>query len=390
MTDMKKIHSRSPSPSREIDMKKLKIDLSEEARDLLIKQLEYYFSDENLRKDSFFQNVMRSDPKSRLYLSYLLKCSKVKNLGITREEQIEQALEGHNFIIIERNEEDGRSMLRLLKDLPELEVKKKFREKIGHTSKDHHAGGCIVKVSSLPENISWIAVKDELKAELQKLIPNGENLVRYVSQTTQNGTCYMLLKPFLNDQNIVKEICLTLDDIKVPVVLVGQEEARKVITTALPRHIQKEREKEINKQRMIFTSQPILIGGQQFASIEHLRRCLKEVLEQSAVDTVFDGESLSFNVLKALLHYHPKGSDKTRGMHSITVKYHPETNNSKCFFILRKNEAGQDEMEDFSVSKCLQQLARNPPLASKLGKNEVCEDKQQENIENNQEVTIEG
>ena len=94
------------------------------------------------------------------------------------------------------------------------------------------------------------------------------------------------------------------------------------------------------------------------------------------VDTVFDKENPTFKVLSSVLEYHPRYQDKCRNMHSICVKNHKNNPNktqdsndqgpdddvsNKCFFIVRKTESGDEEYEDFSVNKCLQQLARNPP-----------------------------
>ncbi|KAF7456510.1 la domain protein [Cryptosporidium felis] len=377
MTEAKRIHSRSPSPIGErCDSKKVKTDicnLDEKTRVSLVKQLEYYFSDENLKTDSFFQNIMRSDSKFRLPASYLLKCSKIKALGVTKEEEIEDALRGHTEIIIESG--DGKIMIKLNKELPELEPKKKLKEKISLVGgKDLHAGGCILKITSLPEHVSWSLVKDSLKEKLREIQPEHHNLIRYVSQTTQDGTCFILLKPFKNDQQLIKEIVLDFDGKKIPLSLTEQEEARKIISSVLPRHIQKEREKELNKQRMTFSAVPIVVGGQTFASIEHLRRCIKEVIEQTEINTVFEKDSLIYKVLCSILEYHPRFEEKTKGMQSICLKNHENSSgddsvSNKCFYIVKKSPDGLEEFEDFSVSKCLQQLSRNPPVAARSEKN---------------------
>lgn len=375
MTEIKKFRSRSPSPSPaegESELKKTRLDnspISEETKSSLIKQLEYYFSDGNLKTDSFFQNAMRSDPKNRLLVSHLLNCSKIKALGITKEEEITGALEGHELIFVESNE-DGKAMIKLNKDLPDFEPKKKIKDKGSSLNgKDLHAGGCILKIVNLPETISWSSVKDSLKDKLKELRPESQNLIRYVSQTTQDGTCFILLKPFKDDQLLVKDLELAFGEDKVSALLVDQDEAKKIIRSVFPRHIQKEREKELNKQKMAFTAMPIIIGGQTFASIEHLRRCIKEVLEQSEVGTTFEKDSLTYKVLLSVLEYHPRREEKVKGIESICIKNHENSSVddlcNKCFYIVRKSPEGTEEFEDFSVNKCLQQLSRNPPLVPK-------------------------
>ncbi|KAK6590689.1 La domain fused to two RRMs involved in RNA metabolism [Cryptosporidium xiaoi] len=383
MTETKAInlHPRSPS-EEECNSKRIKTNiLRDETRIALLKQLEYYFSDENLKTDVFFQSNMRSDPKNRLYVEHIFNCSKVKDLGITKEEEIEETLEGHSNILLEKDEE-GKLMIKLNKELPNLEKTVKQKNKSSMSGKDHHFGGCILKVTNLPENVSWSNVKDSLKEKLKNLVDSTQNLIRYVSQTTQNGTCFILLKPFKNDKTIVDNLELEFDSHKIVMTLVDQEEAKKVVSSVFPRHIQKEREKEFNKQKATFFSAPITIGGQSFASIEHLKRCLKEVIAQTKVDTIFDKENPIYKVLSSVLEYHPRYTEKCHNMHSICVKNHKNylnkaengnecekvesenDANNKCFFIVRKTESGEDEYEDFSVNKCLQQLSRNPPQTS--------------------------
>ncbi|KAH8739522.1 hypothetical protein FG386_001954 [Cryptosporidium ryanae] len=390
MTEIKtaNLHPRSPS-EEECNSKRLKTSfLNEETREALLKQLEYYFSDENLKTDVFFQSNMRSDPMNRLYVEHIFNCSKVKNLGVTKEEEIEEALEGHSNILLEKDQ-NGKLMIKLNRELPDLQKTVSQRNKSSISGKDHHFGGCIIKVLNLPENVSWSNVKDSLKEKLKTLVDGNQNLIRYVSQTTQDGKCFILLKPFKNDKTILDNLELEFDDHKTALILVDQEEAKKVISSVFPRHIQKEREKEFNKQKASFFSIPITIGGQSFASIEHLKRCLKEVVAQTKVNTVFDKENPTFKVLSSILEYHPRYTEKCHNMHSICVKNHKnysektkndqeceqeESENdvsNKCFFIVRTNEAGEDEYEDFSVNKCLQQLSRNPPPQASQKENKV-------------------
>ena len=40
-------------------------------------QLEYYLSDENLKKDSFFHQIISSEPDGYINIDYFLKCKKI-------------------------------------------------------------------------------------------------------------------------------------------------------------------------------------------------------------------------------------------------------------------------------------------------------------------------
>jgi hypothetical protein len=47
------------------------------------KQVEYYLGDSNLSKDDFFRNLISKNAAGYLDLSTILKCNKIKKLGVT-------------------------------------------------------------------------------------------------------------------------------------------------------------------------------------------------------------------------------------------------------------------------------------------------------------------
>jgi hypothetical protein len=49
------------------------------------KQVEYYLGDANLSKDEFFRDLISNDKEGYLPFSALLKCNKIKKMGITSE-----------------------------------------------------------------------------------------------------------------------------------------------------------------------------------------------------------------------------------------------------------------------------------------------------------------
>ena len=101
--------------------------LSEEEKlAALQRQIEYYFSDKNLRSDEFFHEKISENAEGWLDSSWILGCNRVKKLGVSNEEDIESALlyseeldfqwvalEGQRTLQVRRKE--GRA-------LPELEV----------------------------------------------------------------------------------------------------------------------------------------------------------------------------------------------------------------------------------------------------------------------------
>lgn len=71
------------------------------------------------------------------------------------------------------------------------------------------------------------------------------------------------------------------------------------------------------------------------------------------------------NIIERLLHYHPECKKKIGfGIDYITIGYHPEFENSRCLFIVRKD----GEFVDFSYWKCIKGFIRNnyPQYASRF------------------------
>lgn len=67
-----------------------------------------------------------------------------------------------------------------------------------------------------------------------------------------------------------------------------------------------------------------------------------------------DGEKLDKSdeeFMKEILKFHPKSDEKLKGMTHFEVGVHPDYPKTRCFFVVKK-----DKKEDFSVSKCIQNL----------------------------------
>eukprot|EP00747_Dinoflagellata_sp_TGD_P168956 gnl/TRDRNA2_/TRDRNA2_196640_c0_seq1.p1 gnl/TRDRNA2_/TRDRNA2_196640_c0~~gnl/TRDRNA2_/TRDRNA2_196640_c0_seq1.p1 ORF type:complete len:367 (+),score=124.69 gnl/TRDRNA2_/TRDRNA2_196640_c0_seq1:81-1181(+) len=71
-------------------------DLDEPAAKLR-RQIEYYFSDANLRQDEFFHKKISEDTEGWLDAKWLLGCKRVQALGVTTDDEIEKALDGSDL-----------------------------------------------------------------------------------------------------------------------------------------------------------------------------------------------------------------------------------------------------------------------------------------------------
>ena len=100
--------------------------LSDEVKNEIKTQVEYYLSDENLKKDAFFHGLISSDANGYLDLDYLLKCNKIKKAGWTKEELIEGIKLSD---IVELDNTNNKVRRKDNKPLPELVLLSKKRPK---------------------------------------------------------------------------------------------------------------------------------------------------------------------------------------------------------------------------------------------------------------------
>merc|ERR1712166_927766 len=65
----------------------------------IVKQVEYYFSDANLKRDHFFQKEILKDPEGYISMEVLLRCNKLKQL--TEDAQVvENALKASEAVSV--------------------------------------------------------------------------------------------------------------------------------------------------------------------------------------------------------------------------------------------------------------------------------------------------
>ena len=89
-------------------------------------QIEYYLSDENLKRDSFFHEKISEDSDGYIDLDFLLKCNKIKKAGWTKEE-IKEAIKLSDKIELDKTENKVRRKGN--KPLPDLSLLSNKRNK---------------------------------------------------------------------------------------------------------------------------------------------------------------------------------------------------------------------------------------------------------------------
>merc|ERR1712061_594752 len=230
--------------------------------------------------------------------------------------------------------------------LPTLENRPQHQKKsVAHA----HDGGVIAVFKAIPAEQSWMQLKEKLREKL----PNKVQLW-YVSEVTDKNTCTVAAAPVENDQQFFEELQLEVGGSKI-VSEVAQGDVLQQCLKVLPKHIKDKREKEA-KKRQKERNRPIVVGQQRFVNVSALRSRVKEILNSRSDGESLKAEGSDYKLIKALLDFHPKGSEKSKGMVGIKVQKSSQ-GDSRCFYMVKDD--GKEE--DFSAQKCLSAIEVNPP-----------------------------
>jgi len=332
--------TEKPATSSEPASKRLKPTAPDTAA--VKKQIEYYLSDENLKYDKFFHDKISEDENGWLQMSLVLSCNKMQAMRATKED-VMNALKDSKIEV----REDGAAIRRPSKaPLPTLEAKPAHQKK---STIHAHDGGVLAVFKNIPEEQSWVQVKEKLK---EKLPPKAQ--LWYVSQVSEKNQCIVSASPFDGDVQFFDELIIDVGGAKVKSEVCYAELLQQALK-ALPKHIRDKREREsrrLQKER----NRPIAVGTQRFNNVAVLRGRVKEILSARSDGEHLKPEGTDFNLIKALLEYHPKGPEKSEGMIGIKVAKSPQADN-RCFWMIK--EGGVEE--DFSAKKCLDAVELDPP-----------------------------
>ena len=94
------------------------------------------------------------------------------------------------------------------------------------------------------------------------------------------------------------------------------------------------------------------IAGVYYSDINKVKSKSRAILNLKK-----DGEKLTGNdedFMKELIKFHDKGEAKMKDFANFEVGVHPSFDKTRCFFVVKSN----GEKEDFSISKCLNNLEK--------------------------------
>jgi hypothetical protein len=326
--------------SEEPDSKRPKTALPDLAA--LRKQIEYYLSDDNLKFDQFFHEKITGNVDGWLDVSLVLNCNKMKAMRATKEGVVEALKDSK----IEMNEDKQCIRRPGNLALPSLEKRPDKHQKKSGTQ---HDGGVISVVKGIPEEQSWMQIKEKLRAKLPDKVQ-----LWFVSEVSDKNTCLISCAPFENDLQFFGDLELEVGGTTLKVEALHGDALQQGLKV-LPKHIKDKREKEARKKQKE-KNRPIVVGQQRFVNVGALRSRVKEILNSRSDGEALKVDGSDFKLIKALLDFHPKRAEKSKGMVGIKVAKSAQ-GDSRCFYMLK--EDGKEE--DFSAIKCLSAIEANPP-----------------------------
>lgn len=312
--DFLKSESQNPKP-----------DFSSEA---VKRQVEFYFSDENLTHDKFFNEQIIASDGGFVSFDTILKCQRIKNLKVSKESLI-QALAGSEHV-----EVDGENGVRRKNNraVPLLKVKKAKTQKLPEQTVE------ILEVT-IPEEskTTWKDLRDAFRS---KYINSNVVYVRFHGNEGHVG-----VSSDVDIESIIKG-GLEVNGIKA---IIKKLEGDQLLEFWKANGSHFDMCSQSMKKRKIEKNKSINMGGKLFSSVSQLKNYVNSLLNGSAEGVV---DPHYHNLLVAVSRLHPQFETKFKNMKTFSIHKHPEHPESKCFFVVR--EDGSEE--DFSISKCLQQL----------------------------------
>jgi hypothetical protein len=349
----------------------------------ILKQVEYYLSDVNLKRDSFFQKEMSKDD-GFISVAVLLKCNKLKNLT-TDGAQVMEALKASEVLVVS----DCATKVKRKTAPPQLDAdvakRAQQREKRAaaqeDTSEDMQkaieekaAKACqeriVYKVCGVPEGVTWAEIKDAMKEHTNatgKIFIQHEDgaTEAHVSAFSEGNAEKFAEAADKGDALKVKDSVVTMTQIK-------DADAQKAYWMAeFTKHPPKDVTTQNKKRRRDgkggkTKGEPIVIGGVDFTSREEAKSKAMEIAKRNP-DSAFEvlsGADKEFAA--AILEFHPKAAEKKKGMKDIGVGVNPEFPSTRCFFVVQEG----DNKVDFSYVKCIDMVPATQGSPAKKAKKE--------------------
>ena len=356
---------------------KNKEKISDEVKEEIKTQVEYYLSDENLKKDAFFHGLISSDANGYLDIDFILKCNKIKKKGWSKDDLI-NGIEISDLLELDKSKKRVRRKNNLkLPELTLLNRKRKKEEKKDEEKKDEEKkeekekeevkkpkkeeekkefnkdDKTILKITS--DEISSVYWKT-IFAEFKKL--NPELNVDYGRFKDNQGHIGIILKEGQNLENINLIKNFEIEGKKFNVEKCEGESLDnfwkehgshyEYCISQREKH-NKTKEKKVMKKKK-YLDDKITLGGKEYCNLDVVKNETKKILNKYKDGEKVDNDDKNF--LMDLLKYHHNYEEKIKNMDYIIVDKNEKFKFSRCFFIVDK----EGNKNDFSIKKCIENI----------------------------------
>jgi len=341
----------------------------------LQRQLEYYFSDENLAKDAFFHEKISNSSEGYLPIELFLKCNKVIKMGSIKENIIE-AVGKSKILELSKNKEEIRRLQTM--PLPELKLLQKKRDKPDTKNGDHDSEEKSKSKQTKKEKqtemderneeepletviltikcdndtkVTWKQIFNEFKEENQNL---KVVYFRFDQDGKEGNAAIFRVDETLNFKNTLK-----IGDTTFKITVAEGEEVEtfwkkhgthfELCLNGSKRGRGKKNFKN-SQSEVVKLKEPIVLGEETFTELPNIKVRVRKILSLNKDNEVLNKSDHCF--IFDLLKVFNKREEKQGDIKQFVICPHKTKSYYRTFFSIYND----DTKDEFSVQKCIEKI----------------------------------
>ena len=314
-------------------------------------QIEYYFSDENLETDKFFNELIsNSNDNGYIDLSYILNCNIVKESNFSKEKIFEILKNSEN---IEINKEKTKIRRKDNKKIPEINEekmleKKRKRDKEKRRSKQEKKHPIILTISSNKEtDIKQEKIENiykSLNPKLDIIQTEFNNNKGYIAiKKKEEKFKFDYVKVFeINDVIFKIELCEGKDLIKF-----WERNSHLLSEENKDKNIKNKKNIKIKPRKL---KEPIYLGEEKYDDFNEIKNKIEKITENKTLNE----NDIKF--IKDLIKYHPDKNIIEKVNESDVIMTEKNEDNKDIFYGFNKNK---EKIVEFQIYKCIEKIIIN-------------------------------
>ena len=321
----------------------------EELKKRIKNQIEYYFSDENLETDIFFNELFSKSIDGYIDISYLLNCNIIKENNITKEELIEILKTSEKIEINEARTKIKRKNSNKIPEINQDKIleKKRKRDKEKKREKQEKKHPIILIINS---NKTIDINTEKIKDVYKYLNPNLEIINFEFNKENSEGYLAIKKKDSTSKFDFVKifEIDTIIFEVKL---CEGKELSNYWYKNS---HLLSEENKDNknikkikNKIKPRKLKEALYLANEKFDDLNEIKNKIIKITESKNLNEA------EIKFIKDLIKYHPDKNiiEKVNKSDFIIVEKNEE--NKDIFYGLDKNK---EKIVEFQIYKCTEKI----------------------------------